>query len=86
MNEHKDIYEEFVRVLHGECGRLYRFGTDRVRNAEDYCHRNAVAMLALETDELHPDVVESYRREAASWIEYCNRAKINYSTCQPLEK
>lgn len=42
----------------------FRFGSDRVRNADRYLSDNAADLMDLETAELHPDVVAMYRKQA----------------------
>jgi len=68
MQEHaeyfKGVHEEFVRVVQG-VSSLYRFGSDRINNADDYCRKHAVAMQSFEHTELHPDRCEYYRNYAA---------------------
>lgn len=59
------VHEEFVRVLQG-VSSLYRFGSDRINNAEEYCLRHSKAMASFNSTELHPDTCEHYRRLAAT--------------------
>jgi hypothetical protein len=60
---YEGVHEEFIRVLHG-VSTLYRFGSDRVRNAEDYISKHALAIATLNHAELHPDSNRAYRNMA----------------------
>ncbi len=69
VNEFAAVHEEFVKVIQG-ASSFFRFGSDRIRNAEDYTHRHAEAMLTFQSPELHPETCAKYRMEALRWITY----------------
>jgi hypothetical protein len=62
-NPYSGIHEEFVKVLQG-VSTLYRFGSDRVRNADAYCRKHAKAMASFDDPELHPETRRMYRNLA----------------------
>lgn len=62
--EFEGVHQEFVRVLQG-ASTLYRFGSDRINNADDYLRKHARAMCVFQTNELHPDTVAMYRTRAS---------------------
>lgn len=57
------VHEEFVKVVQG-VSTLYRFGSDRVRNGEDYIRKHAQAMCDFSSPEIHPESVQMYRNIA----------------------
>lgn len=62
------IHEEFVLVIQG-ASSLYRFGSDRIYNADDFCWKHAEAMTDFIHPELHPEVCASYRNRAKKYLE-----------------
>lgn len=62
-NQFTGVHEEFVRVIQG-ASSLYRFGSDRVNNADDYCRKHAAALVDFESPELHPDTCAKWRNAA----------------------
>ncbi len=58
---------ELIKVCHGT-SMLYRFGSDRVRNAEHFIKQNAALLVDLQTPEFHPDTVRMYRNMAAGAV------------------
>lgn len=61
-------HSEYVLTLQGRNPK-FRFGSDRTYNARMFLVKNADALLDFATEELHPDVVEQVRKDAADTIE-----------------
>lgn len=62
---------EFIKVLHG-VSMIFRFGSDRVRNAESFIQVNANHFVSFQTPELHPDTIAMYSRMAKNVLEKGN--------------
>jgi hypothetical protein len=73
-HQYAGVHEEFVRVLQN-ASTLYRFGSDRINNADHYLQSHAYALLDFETPELHPDTCQMYRCKAAAILKAQGGAK-----------
>lgn len=58
-----DIHAEYVKIRQGQHPD-YRFGSDRIYNANSYLFTHAKALTTFKTDQFHPDSVAAVRQQA----------------------
>ncbi len=63
MSNTNPIHTDYVAILQGR-HPSYRFGSDRIANANSFLRQNAAALVDFDTKELHPDVVLQVREDA----------------------
>lgn len=63
-DDQNTMHLELVKVVQGR-SNLYRFGSDRIHNADDFTRKNAAHLLDFQSNELHPDTVAMYRKKAS---------------------